>query len=68
MPELTWQDLDRLEAERKAKIRDCTDRLVKILAKEFSFNELQLITSNALGMNALHIEAFELARQNTKRR
>jgi len=67
MSELTWQDLDRLEAERKQKIRDCTDRLARILAREFSLSELHLIKANALGLNAILIEAFEIARQNARR-
>ena len=71
MTELTWQELNRREAEQQAKrqatIRDPTDRLARILAKEFSLPELQLIKANALGLNALLIESFEIARQKARR-
>ena len=75
MTELTWQELNRREAEQQAKrqakrqatIRDPTDRLARILAKEFSLPELQLIKATALGLNALLIESFEIARQKARR-
>lgn len=43
MTEMTWEQLDALEAERRAKAREVTDRLAKILAREFSFQELRFI-------------------------
>jgi len=67
MAELTWADVERLEAEKEAKIRELVARLSKVLAKEFTLAELQLIKANALGLNAILIEAFEIARQNARR-
>jgi hypothetical protein len=71
MTELTWQEVNRIEAEREAerkdKIRELVGRLSKVLAKEFTFAELQLIKANALGMNAILIESFEIARQKARR-
>jgi hypothetical protein len=63
MREMTWAELDRLEADRQAKRRECVERLAKILAKEFSLNELKLI-QNDRG-DAIRIEAFEIARTRT---
>lgn len=66
MPEpLTFAQLDALEAERQAKRRELVERLAKILAREFSLNELKLI-QNDRG-DAIRIEAFEIARINTRR-
>lgn len=65
MKELTFAELDQLEAERQAKRRECVERLAKILAKEFSLNELRLI-QNDRG-DAIRIEAFEIARAKTRR-
>ena len=71
MTELSWEDLNRREAEqqanRQAKVRDLTDRLAKVLAREFSTEELKWLKSGALGMNSIQIEAFEIARQNARR-
>ena len=71
MSELTWEELNRRDAEQQAKrqatIRDLTDRLAKILSREFSLAELQLIKRDALGLNALLIESFEIARQKARR-
>jgi hypothetical protein len=61
---MTWAELDRLEADRQAKRRECVERLAKILAKEFSLNELQLI-QNDRG-DAIRIEAFEIARTKAR--
>ena len=71
MSELTWEELNRRDAEQQAKrqatIRDLTDRLAKILSREFSLAELQLIKRDALRLNALLIESFEIARQKARR-
>jgi hypothetical protein len=67
MAELTWADVERLEVEKEAKIRELVARLSKVLAKEFTLPELQLIKANALGLNALLIESFEIARTKTRR-
>jgi hypothetical protein len=64
MREMTWAELDRLEADRQAKRRECVERLAKILAKEFSLNELKLI-QNDRG-DAIRIEAFEIARTKAR--
>jgi hypothetical protein len=65
MSEMTWAEHDRLEADRQAKRRECVERLAKILAKEFSLNELKLI-QNDRG-DGIRIEAFEIARTRTRR-
>jgi hypothetical protein len=65
MNEMTWAEMDRLEAERQAKRRDCVERLAKLLGEEFSFNELQLIQNDP--GDAIRIEAFEIARTRTRR-
>jgi hypothetical protein len=69
MSEMTWQELHRIEAareaDRAAKKRDLTDRLAKILAKEFNFNELQFLFR--LDHEALRTEAFEIARVKARR-
>lgn len=64
MTEMTWQDVDRLEAERKQKIRDCVERLAKVLAREFDFEEIRLIQ---YGGDAILIEAFEIARTKARK-
>jgi hypothetical protein len=64
MPEMTWEEINRTEAvreaDRAAKKRDLTDRLAKILSKEFNFNELQFLFR--LDHEALRTEAYEIAR------
>jgi hypothetical protein len=64
MEELTFAQLDKLEADRQAKKREVTERLAKILAKEFSLNELRFIQFG-FGASIL-IEAFEIARSKAK--
>jgi hypothetical protein len=64
MTEMTWAELDRLEADRQARRRECVERLAKILAKEFSLNELRLI-QNDRG-DAIRMEAFEIARTKAR--
>jgi hypothetical protein len=65
MNELTFAERDRLEADRQAKRRECVERLAKVLAREFSLNELKLI-QNDRG-DAIRIEAYEIARTRTRR-
>ena len=60
MEELTFAQLDKLEADRQAKRRECVERLARILAKEFTLNELKFI-QNYPG-DALRIESYEIAR------
>jgi hypothetical protein len=62
MTELTWDDVDRFERERQAKVRECVERLGKILAKEFSVNELKLIWNYGGIPSPIIVEAFEIAR------
>jgi hypothetical protein len=62
--ELTFAQLDKLEADRQAKKREVTERLAKILAKEFTLNELKFVQ---VGFGAsILIEAFEIARSKAK--
>ena len=62
MSELTWQDVERLERDRQAKVRECVERLSKILAKEFTVNELKLIWNYGGIPSPIIVEAFEIAR------
>jgi hypothetical protein len=39
--DMTFEQLDQLDAERQAKARECVERLAKVLAREFSFQELR---------------------------
>jgi len=62
--ELTFAQLDKLEADRQSKKREVTERLAKILAKEFTLNELKFVQ---VGFGAsILIEAFEIARSKAK--
>ena len=63
---LTFAQLDALEAERRAKRRDCVERLAKILAKEFSLNELRFIWGSALPPSPILVESFEIARTKAR--
>jgi hypothetical protein len=65
MQEMTWAELDALEAERQAKARELVERLAKVLAKEFSYQELRFIRGWAGG--AIEIEAYEVARTKAGR-
>jgi hypothetical protein len=49
----------------QAKRRECVERLSKVLAKEFSLEELRLIQYDR--GDAIRIEAFEIARTETRR-
>jgi hypothetical protein len=60
--ELTWEDLDRFERDRQAKVRECVERLSKILVKEFTVNELKLIWNYGGIPSPIIVEAFEIAR------
>ena len=64
MNEMTWADVDKLEADRQAKRRECVERLAKILAKEFSLNELKFIWN--FRADAIRIEAYEIARTKAR--
>jgi hypothetical protein len=57
--------VDRLERERQAKVRECVERLAKILATEFDLDELRFIST--FDYDAIRIEAFELARTKARR-
>lgn len=67
MKELTFAELDQLEAERQAKRRECVERLSNVLAKEFSLNELRFIWGSSLPPSPLLVEAFEIARTKAKK-
>jgi len=64
MTEMTFAELDRLEAERQAKVRELVEKLATVLAREFSFQELRFIRGWSNG--AILIEAFEIARSRTQ--
>jgi hypothetical protein len=61
----TFAEQDRIMAARQAKRVECVERLSKILAKEFDFDELRFMW-NFEG-NAILIESFELARTRVKK-
>jgi hypothetical protein len=65
MTELTWEQLDALEAERKAKARELVERLARVLSREFSYQEIRFIRGWSNG--AIEIEAWEIARTNARR-
>jgi hypothetical protein len=60
----TWADVDRIAAARQEKRRECVERLGRILAKEFDLDELRFIQTFEL--DAIRIEAFEIARSKAK--
>jgi hypothetical protein len=64
MAELTWQDIDRIAAARQAKRRECVERLTKVLAREFTLDELKFIVT--FDFDQIRVEAFEAARSQAK--
>jgi hypothetical protein len=64
MEGLTFEEMDRREADRQAKRRECVERLAKVLTKEFTFNELRFI--QYFDGSAILIEAFEIARSKAR--
>lgn len=56
----TFAEMDRIEASRQAKRRECVERLATILAKEFDLDELRFIYN--FDFDAIRIEAYEQAR------
>jgi hypothetical protein len=60
----TWADVDRIAAARQAKRVECVERLTKIVAKEFTLDELIFITT--FDFDQIRIEAFEAARSKAK--
>ena len=60
----TWADVDRIAAARQAKRVECVERLTKILAREFTLDELRFITT--FDFDQIRIEAFEAARSRAK--
>lgn len=65
MEEVSFEELDRREADRQAKRRECVERLAKVLTKEFSLNELRFV--QYFEGSAILIEAFEIARSKALR-
>ena len=64
MTEMTWADIDRIEASRQAKRVEVVERLAKILVKEFDRDELRFIWSFGPGIpSVIIVEAFERARR-----
>ena len=72
MTEMTWQEARQQEAEQAAKReaakRDLVERLAKILAKEFSFQEIRYLQQPGSETDAIRFEAFEIARNKTQGR
>jgi hypothetical protein len=61
----TFAEIDRLNADRQAKKRECIERLTKILVKEFSLNELKFV--QYFENSWILTEAFEIARGKARR-
>jgi hypothetical protein len=62
--EPTFAQQDQLEAERRAKRVEVVERLSKILAKEFSLNELRFAQHFQGG--SIVNESFEIARSKAR--
>jgi hypothetical protein len=58
--EMTWADIDRLNAEREAKKVELVERLTKVLVREFNFSEIKFI--RGIEFDSIRVEAFERAR------
>jgi hypothetical protein len=68
MQEMTWADIDKLEADRQAKRVECVERLTKVLAREFSLAELKFVQYyGGAPVGPIVLEAFERARVETRR-
>jgi hypothetical protein len=58
-----FEQQDRVRAAQEAKSRECVERLSRILAKEFDFEELKFCWGyGGLFPSSILVEAFELAR------
>jgi len=64
---LTFADLDRIEAARKAKRAECVERLERILLREFDAAELKYLWTVDGPDIAVVKEAIQNARQNARR-
>jgi hypothetical protein len=63
MEELTWAQIDALEAERRAKVEEVTHRLARVLSREFDAAELRLIWGyGSVPPSPILVTAFERAR------
>ena len=63
---MTFAQLDALKAEREAKARELTDRLVKVLVDSFSFEEIRFI--RGIEFDSIRVNAFERARNEAEAR
>jgi len=67
MTELTWQEIDQQARDLEAKKVEVTERLTRVLAKEFSLNELKLIWGAGPGFpSSILVQAFENARTQAR--
>lgn len=60
MQEMTFAERDRLEADRQRKRVELVGRLSKVLAAEFTLNELRFI--QGIEFDSIRTEAYEIAR------
>ena len=60
----TWADVDRIAAARQAKRVECVERLTKVVAKEFTLDEIRFIVT--FDFDQIRNEAFEAARSKAK--
>jgi hypothetical protein len=58
----------RRRSSSSGQRRELTDRLAKVLAREFSFQEIRVLQAFGPEDDALRSEAFEIARNTTKGR
>ena len=66
MQELTFAQLDALEAERQAKKVEITERLSRMLSKSFTASELRFIWSYSVPPSSILVQAFEDARTKAR--
>jgi hypothetical protein len=67
MDGLTFAQLDKLAAERKAKRAECVERLERILLREFTADELRFVWTVDGPELSLVKQAIQNARQNARR-
>lgn len=63
----TFAEQDRIAAAREQKRVEVLERLTKILAREFSLDELKFIWTFSYPPSSLLVQAFEEARLRTRR-
>lgn len=66
--DVSFAEMDRLEAERRAKARDLVERLAKALSREFSYQELRFIRDGrTVPLRSRHSKSPEIARSKDVR-